>query len=296
MSLFNKLLGRLIPASTPAPRGPEPAAKIVPPKAQEKPRVPAAPVDPQPANAIARAAAKAMQPPTRFPGLPGSDTELLARIGEQVRAKLEAEPSAVRQPALNMDMYLVQDFLSAEECSGLIALVDADAKPSTMLAPGADPTFRTSHTCHLYPEHPLVVETERRIAGLLGIDLRFSETLQGQRYFTGQQFKTHNDYLAGGQHYSEIVEREGGQRTWTAMVFLNEPEAGGHTNFRRAGVKIAPRTGALLTWNNLDRGGLTNPYTHHEGTKVEGGSKYVLTKWFREREWHKSAESDAVRV
>jgi prolyl 4-hydroxylase len=296
MSLFNNMLGRLFPPTGTPPVEDERSPEAAPAKAEEKRSVSVPPIDLEMANAIARVAAQRIKPPRQFPGLPGSDPELLAEIGRRVREKLEADASAVRQPATNMDMYLVPDFLSAEECSELIALIDADAKPSTRLASDADPTFRTSHTCHLLPSHAVVAETERRMAELLGIELRFSETLQGQRYFTGQQFKTHNDYVAGGQHYSEIVAREGGQRTWTAMVFLNEPEAGGQTNFERAGIRIAPRTGTLLTWNNLDRSGLPNPYTHHEGMKVEGGSKYVLTKWFREREWHKCAESDAVRV
>ena len=44
-------------------------------------------------------------------------------------------------------------------------------------------------------------------------------------------------------------------------------------------------SGTLLTWNNNDQEGLSNPYTHHEGTAVEAGVKYILTKWFRERPW-----------
>ena len=36
-------------------------------------------------------------------------------------------------------------------------------------------------------------------------------------------------------------QRSGGQRTWTAMVFLNEPEGGGQTFFEKAGVKVTPR-------------------------------------------------------
>jgi prolyl 4-hydroxylase len=120
--------------------------------------------------------------------------------------------------------------------------------------------------------------------------------VQGQRYTAGQQFRMHNDYFAGGQPYSEAVAREGGQRTWTAMIFLNKPSSGGCTHFPRAQVKVEPEPGALLTWNNNDRQGLSNPYSHHEGMVVETGVKYVLTKWFREREWLGSDESDALRA
>jgi prolyl 4-hydroxylase len=193
-------------------------------------------------------------------------------------------------------MYAVRDFVSADDCAGLIGLIEADVKPSTMLTGGANAGFRSSQTCRLSADEPLIADIERRIADLLGLANSHSETIQGQRYQPGQQFKMHNDYFAGGQPYSETVEREGGQRTWTAMIFLNRPEAGGHTHFPHVSVKVTPRAGALLAWFNLDREGLPNPYTHHEGMRVEAGTKYILTKWFREREWHSSAESDALRV
>lgn len=234
--------------------------------------------------------------PKKYAPLEGSDAALLARIGAEGRARLDATPGVVRVPANEVDMYAVKDFLSAEECAGLMRLIDADVKPSTRLAAKEDSNARTSQTCRLSAAEPLVAEVERRIAALMGLSNDHSETIQGQRYEAGQQFKMHNDYFAGGQPYSTAVAKEGGQRTWTAMIFLNKPEAGGCTHFPRASVKVTPRAGALLAWFNLDREGLGNPYTHHEGMLVEAGVKYILTKWFREREWHSSAESDALRV
>jgi prolyl 4-hydroxylase len=240
--------------------------------------------------------AGAQQQYKRFPNLPGSDAGELARVGRAVCARLDGFPGAQRIAGLNLDMYIVHDFLSADECTQLMALIDAGAKPSTLLTPGNNDGTRTSHTCRLSSGDPLVAEVERRICDRLGLPLSHSETVQGQRYAAGQQFKMHNDYFAGGQPYSATVASEGGQRTWTSMVFLNDPEAGGCTNFPRAGVKVRPAARALLVWNNNDRQGLSNPYTHHEGMVVEAGTKYILTKWFREREWHSSAASDALRV
>jgi prolyl 4-hydroxylase len=65
----------------------------------------------------------------------------------------------------------------------------------------------------------------------------FGETLQGQRYAVGQQFKPHHDFFYTDQPYWPAQVASGGQRTWTAMAFLNDVEAGGHTFFERAGVK-----------------------------------------------------------
>ena len=77
----------------------------------------------------------------------------------------------------------------------------------------------------------------------------------------------------------------GDQRTWTAMAFLNEPEAGGQTQFPKVNVRITPRAGNLFAWNNMDATGAPNPYTLHQGCPVTAGVKYIITKWYRERPW-----------
>jgi prolyl 4-hydroxylase len=221
---------------------------------------------------------------------------LHADYGSSVFGRLDAQPAAARIPAAEVDMFVVRGFMSADECAALVRLIDADVRPSTLLTGGANEGLRTSATCRLSSAHPLVAAVEGRMAALLGLPLSHSETVQGQRYEVGQRFKLHNDYFAGGQSYSQTVADEGGQRTWTAMVYLNQPAAGGCTNFPRAGAMLPPVAGMLLTWNNNDRDGLSNPYTRHEGMPVLAGTKYILTKWFRAREWRTSEASDALRV
>ena len=114
---------------------------------------------------------------------------------------------------------------------------------------------------------------------------RFGETIQGQRYAVGQQFRAYHDYFAEHMPYFAEMEQVGGQRTWTAMIYLNEVEEGGATWFPRAGVRVRPQRGLLLAWDNMARDGAPNVQTLHEGTPVTAGTKYIVTKWFRERAW-----------
>jgi len=72
------------------------------------------------------------------------------------------------------------------------------------------------------------------------------------------------------------------------MIYLNRPEDGGATRFKTIGKTVQPETGKLLAWNNLLPDGRPNPATLHQGMKVRRGTKYVLTKWFRERSREKS--------
>jgi prolyl 4-hydroxylase len=206
-------------------------------------------------------------------------------IGAFVRARLQATAGVLKVPAPDLDLFVYRGFLPAADCQALIARIDADRMPSQILADHPDPEFRTSETCNLDPKDPLTRRIEARITGLMGIDPGHGETIQGQRYAPGQQFKPHHDFFYTSEPYWPEQEKIGGQRTWTVMIFLNEPEAGGHTAFPKTKVKIAPKAGNLLAWNNLDAYGEPNDNSLHQGTPVEAGTKYIITKWYRERPW-----------
>jgi prolyl 4-hydroxylase len=185
------------------------------------------------------------------------------------------------------ELELVQrrHFLSAEECAGLIELINQKRRPSTLADENGDAEFRTSETCDLPAEHPLVAAVSQRLAAFVGIEPQFGEPLQGQHYAPGQQFKAHTDYFEPNGADFEKYCTVSGNRTWTAMVYLNVPEAGGATRFKHINKTIQPEVGKLLAWNNRDSAGGLNPWTLHEGMKVYRGAKYIITQWYRERPW-----------
>lgn len=206
-------------------------------------------------------------------------------IGEAVRDRLAANPAVLKLPSSHLDIFIARGLLTHDDCAGLIRLIDARRAPSQVLAPSDDPDYRTSESCDLDPKTPLVRRVEAKIQALLGIEASHGETIQGQRYAVGQQFKPHHDFFHADQPYWEAMEASGGQRTWTAMAFLNVPEGGGQTAFPEIDVKVAPRAGNLLVWNNMDADGLPNTWSLHQGMPVTAGVKYVITKWHRERPW-----------
>jgi prolyl 4-hydroxylase len=204
-----------------------------------------------------------------------------AEIGAGVRARL-AEARADKLPAIGLELYRVPGFFDEEGCAAIVDLIERDLFPSGTLGRTIE-GFRTSKSCNLQPNEPPVAAFENKVAVLLGINLRFSEVVQGQRYEVGQEFKPHHDFFHRGESYYEDVTEQGGQRTWTAMLFLNRPDGGGCTGFPKAGLEAQPDAGTLLVWNNMAADGRPNPNSLHHGMPVEAGRKYVLTKWFRER-------------
>ena len=217
-----------------------------------------------------------------------SEVDYKIAIGAWVANRLARNSRAFRIPSKDLDIFIVRDVLSEADCRKLIHLIDQDRIPSGLLSPTGDPEFRTSESCNLNPLNPVVATAEAKITDIMGIDPIQGETIQGQRYAVGQQFKGHHDFFYEHADYWPDMVRTGGQRTWTAMAFLNEPESGGETFFDKAAVKVTPRRGNLLTWNNLDAIGAPNPFSMHQGLPVTGGLKYIITKWYRERPWVES--------
>lgn len=200
-------------------------------------------------------------------------------------AHLGAQRGVQRVPSPKLTLFVRKAFLEPELCAQVVAMIEAQRRPSTIADPNGDAAFRTSETCDLAADDPTVIEIERRIRAFTGLAPAHGEPMQGQRYAVGQEFKGHTDYFepdsAGFAQYCSVA----GQRTWTVMVYLNTPEAGGATRFKAVDKIVQPETGKLLAWNNLRGDGTVNPATLHQGMKVRAGVKYVITKWFRERPW-----------
>ena len=192
---------------------------------------------------------------------------------------------AQRLPSRDIELYGRRFFLDASSCEQVIERIDARRRPSALADHDGDPGFRTSETCDLDSDDPFVIGIIARLAAYAGLDPLHAEPLQGQRYAVGQEFKAHTDFFEpGGTGFAEYCSRSG-QRTWTMMVYLNEPGAGGATRFKQIDKTYQPEVGKLLAWNNMLADGTPNYLTLHQGMPVRQGVKYIITSWFRERPW-----------
>jgi prolyl 4-hydroxylase len=232
--------------------------------------------------------ADAAPPPYYEPPTPFTEqrSDLRASVGHGIGEHLDRTPrlwklcSSRSQP---IQLYIGDGFLDPQTCRHMCGKIDEGSYPSPLFDKEKYEDVRTSYSCNLNAYDPLVVEIDARIANLVGIDKGHGEPLQGQRYQQGQQFREHADFFYIDEPYWADYEPHGGQRTWTAMIYLNEPGAGGATRFKLLDIAIAPRLGRILIWNNMALDGSPNPWTLHEGMPVDAGAKYIVTKWYRER-------------
>lgn len=198
---------------------------------------------------------------------------------------IAAHPRVQRVPSRELTLFIQRDFLTPDECARLIDRIEASRRPSTIADANGDGGFRTSETCDLDCSDPFIAAIDEKLAAFAGIDPAYGEPIQGQRYAVGQEFKAHTDYFEPRGVDFERYCAAAGNRTWTLMVYLNQPTAGGATRFVKIGKTVQPEVGKLLAWNNRLEPGKYNGASLHHGMKVRSGVKHIITKWYRERPW-----------
>ena len=192
-------------------------------------------------------------------------------------------PGAKRFESSSIELYTAESFLDAAECAKLTTLIKSTLRPSTISIPPAgepDKQFRTSRTCDLVDNSGAIARLDSKVCRAMGIDRSLAEPSQGQFYEVGQEFKPHTDFFKAYELES-FSTPNWGQRTWTFMIYLNEPEGGGATRFVDIDLSIHPKLGMALFWNNLLPSGEPNNFTRHQGMPVTAGTKVIITKWFR---------------
>ncbi len=192
-------------------------------------------------------------------------------------------PNSQKVKTSSGDIYIIDNFLNETECNDLINIIRSNLRPSLLaLSETPDPSIRNSSTCDLGTlGNPLVEEIDRRICRMIGIPESSAESLQGQFYQEGQEFKRHTDYFS--EEALGKIANELGQRTFTFLIYLNTLNESGETYFDSCDLLIKPEMGKAVLWNNLKRDLSPNPNMVHCGLPVKGGFKAILTKWFRLR-------------
>ena len=175
--------------------------------------------------------------------------------------------------------------LTAEECNAIIEVAAPKLAPSSMagrrIGERIQTRARTSSECWLASdEFPEGVQLRllQIVATTTGKPVEHIETLRVVRYKIGEFYRAHQDWFPQPQERFE----EGGQRTHSAVLYLRKPEAGGETYFPVLKLRVEPRAGRLLVWNNLDQDNNPSPEALHEATPPTAGTKWVLTTWVRE--------------
>jgi len=223
-------------------------------------------------------------PPFHKPRTPFEWQRSPARAAGAVAARASLLSAGAERLAVEKaEIYCLDGFLDPVECAALVDLIDAGCTPSPLHIAHRYEGYRTSQTCTLNASNPTTARLAARLAGLLSLNAKCGEPMQGQVYQPGEYYHMHADFYYIDEAYWPQVDSMGGQRTWTAMVYLDVPAGGGATRFPYLDLEFEPRAGRLLAWNNMDEHGAPNSWTIHQGCTVDAGAKHIITQWYRER-------------
>ena len=174
-----------------------------------------------------------------------------------------------------------KNFLTSEECKIVIQDIETDNIDSTVT--GSNDNFRQSKTKHFMKLKWL----DEKFHDFMGSKESFSEGTQGTMYNPGGFFKIHGDYFNHSAIEENLVWDYSirGQRTWTALLYLNtSKDGGGKTSFPHLIQTFTPEEGTLVCWYNLLPNEDINKNTEHIAEPVKS-VKFVVQKWYRQKEY-----------
>lgn len=178
------------------------------------------------------------------------------------------------------------DVFSELDCEYVIALAEPALAPSFVNDAGSGQPIRhpnRSSQSMAFPGHDgdlWLRHLQRRLARLAGLPVLNAERLAVLRYGIGEEYRPHRDYLRAG---ATGEADQAGQRLTTAFCYLNHVEAGGETDFPELSVRITPKRGLVVLFDNVNVDGTPDPTTLHAGMPVQSGEKWLATSWFRQR-------------
>ncbi|GAB59366.1 2OG-Fe(II) oxygenase [Rheinheimera nanhaiensis] len=182
------------------------------------------------------------------------------------------------------DIYVMDELLSVAEAEYLINAAAPMLHPAKVVHANdtvENEQVRTGMTASLGKVLDVVVDwLVLRISAVTGQCPLRAEVPSVICYRPGQMYKQHGDYLPAGSELA--AEGYGGQRTHTALVYLNDNFIGGSTTFNLLGLNVTPQQGKLLTFTNVTDKAEPLELSQHTGEAVESGEKWLLSIWYRQ--------------
>ena len=183
----------------------------------------------------------------------GTSAIAAAQLSTLERMALDPDGAPIVVPKLRRisktpAIWRVEGLLTQEECRQIATTATDLLEPATVIDPTTGRNVvhpvRTSDTALIGPtyENLVIRALNRRLATLTETLVAQGEALTVLRYSPGQRFRPHLDALPDTCN----------QRVKTVLVYLNDSFTGGTTIFPHAGLRITPRAGDAIVFDNVD--------------------------------------------
>ncbi len=180
----------------------------------------------------------------------------------------------------------IDGFVPASMCTTILEELEYSFwKHSTVIDPRIHKSHLSSTRISKSADQELFTDTlievvkkiEDDITSLFDVNPNRLEQWQATKYVKNGKFDYHYDSGAWGEHYA-------GERKKTYLLYLNTPKKGGATHFKNLDIKVKPKQGRLLVWDNLLPDGNCNCNMLHAGLPIINGKKTTLVTWERQKQ------------
>lgn len=187
-------------------------------------------------------------------------------------------------------IYEIVDLLNPEEC----AIIRQSAQPTltrsrTMSKNNGVSDVRTSTNTFLHSDNVnqktkiLLERIDSLTQKLSGKPKSFQEPLQVVKYEPNQYYKEHYDCcIPFDSDICREDRKHHGLRHSTLLIYINNVEEGGHTEFPLIKYSFTPKIGSAIFFFNLVKNeSIFHPLSKHAGLPPKKGDKWVCNKWIR---------------
>lgn len=244
-------------------------------------------------TALWRAAAAAGEPIARMflerlPPAPPSPAIAWNAIGAQLHWPHERPLPQAQTRSGQPRILSLPGLLTADECIYVALKGLPMLRPARVVGRDGQSTvdaIRSNETAKfgLLEADAVVQSLDLRVAAALGHPAENGEGFALLRYQVGQQYLPHCDWIDPDREATRADLTRWGQRVATCVVYLNDSFAGGATAFPELGLELRGGVGDALLWDNVRPDGAVDPLTLHAGQPPTQGTKYLLSKWMRNR-------------
>ena len=182
---------------------------------------------------------------------------------------------------------VIHNFLSPDICDHFVKLSQGKLERALVSSEtkGIISKGRSGSNCWIdHKNDETTLSVAKKISNIIEIPLENAESYQIIYYDKEQEYFNHYD----AWDFNDVEKckrnlKRGGQRLFTALVYLNDVEEGGSTKFTKLNIDVKAEKGKLLIFENVyEETNIRHYLSEHAGRPVIKGEKYAFNLWFRE--------------
>jgi len=178
-------------------------------------------------------------------------------------------------------IFTIDNFLTKEECGQIINFARNKMERAQI---GTGKTakvsqIRTGSSYFLkYLDDPDIFQIYKKIALLLYKPGRnFDPFFQVIHYGPGEEYKAHVDPSPERNKVENIRHRK-----MTCLFYLNDVSEGGETEFPKINIKVPPKMGRMVYFENYKDGKINYDSTHRS-IPIKSGEKWAFNLWYHDK-------------